>query len=86
MPVVKILKESQKSDDDTTSSAIELTPEPTSDATTDYESDEEGEMNEVAVSKGANAPPTILERIVPISNILNTSTPQATRPKGIVYL
>jgi hypothetical protein len=85
-PVVKILKESQKSDDDTTSSAIELTPEPTSDATTDYESDEEGEMNEVAVSKGANAPPTILERIVPISNILNTSTPQATRPKGIVYL
>lgn len=85
-PVVKVLKESQGSDDDTTSSGIELTPEPTSDATTDYESDEDGEMNEVVVSKNTNSRPTILERVVPIANILNTSTAQPTRPKGVVYL
>ncbi len=84
--MVKVLKESQGPDDDTTSSAIELTPEPSSDATTDYESDEDVEMNEVAVSLDTNAQPKMLERIVPISNILGASTAQPARPKGVVYL
>lgn len=81
-PVVKVLG-AEVSDDDTTSSAIEMTPEPVSDATTDDEAEEEEveEKVEVVVDKDINERPSSPIIRVNISNAVDPS-----RPRGVIRL
>jgi hypothetical protein len=80
-PVIKVLG-TEDSDDDTTSSSIELTPEPVSDATTDDEPEEEVE---VVVAKDTNQRPLSPRVIMQPVNVLNTLE-QPSRPRGVIRL